>query len=182
MPITVAQTLLFFEANDQMAIPPRTLAQLRNEGIHTVDDLSEFDKDTLKQIADNLRRPGGRVQDPNYVQPDPMPDPPPAVPTVATPPFIFGAKSQKPLQVACELVRFYDTVGRPLTASNVQWNTQMKNFGEQWKALTNRKEDDDPDTPKISKALPVIKWVETFRDHLNRCIGVRNIPLTYVVR
>ena len=58
----------------------------------------------------------------------------------------------------------------------------MKNFGEQWKALTNRKEEDDPDTPKISKALPVIKWVETFRDHLNRCIGVRNIPLTYVVR
>ena len=110
MPITVAQTKLFFEANNQMAILQPTLAQLQNDGITMVDDLAEFDKETLQQIADNLRRPGGRVPDPNYVPPDPMPIPAPVVPTVATPPFIFGAKSQKRLQVACELVRFYDTI------------------------------------------------------------------------
>jgi hypothetical protein len=39
-----------------------------------------------------------------------------------------------------------------------------------------------PETPKISKALPVIKWTEFFRDFLNRVIGVRTIPLCYVVR
>ena len=111
-----------------------------------------------------------------------MPVPAPVVPTVPTPPFIFGVKSQKRLQVVCELVRFYDTIRRLLTAANVQWNMQMKNFGEQWKALKTRKEDDKAETPKISMDLPTIKWVETFRDHLYRCIGVRNIPLTYVVR
>ena len=58
----------------------------------------------------------------------------------------------------------------------------MKNFGEKWKALKTRKEDDKAETPKISKDLTTIKWVETFHDHLCRCTGVRNIPLTYVVR
>ena len=28
----------------------------------------------------------------------------------------------------------------------------------------------------------MIKWIEVFRDHLQRCIGVRNVPLIYVQR
>ena len=39
-----------------------------------------------------------------------------------------------------------------------------------------------PETPKISKALPVIKWTEAFQDFLNRKIGNRNIPLVYITR
>eukprot|EP00957_Ditylum_brightwellii_P136881 10438537-Ditylum_brightwellii.AAC.1 len=37
------------------------------------------------------------------------------------------------------------------------------------------------DTPKISKALPIIKWTESFADFLSKKIGVRNIPLAYVI-
>jgi hypothetical protein len=36
--------------------------------------------------------------------------------------------------------------------------------------------------PKITKALPIIKWTEAFRDYLHRVIGVRIIPLAYVIR
>ena len=88
MAITGAHTTLFFKANEQMAIQLLTLAQLRNEGITMINYLGEFDKDTLQQIADNLRRPGGRVPDPNYVPPNPMPVPAPVVPMVPTSPFI----------------------------------------------------------------------------------------------
>lgn len=45
-----------------------------------------------------------------------------------------------------------------------------------------KKGEDDPDAPAISKELPIIKWVEAFRDHLNRCIGVRHVPLVCVMR
>ena len=182
MTITAAQTKYFFEANDHMAIPRPTLLQLQNEGITSVDDLAKFDKETLQHIVDKMRRPDSIIPDPNYVPPAPMPVPAPIVPTVPTPPFIFGAKSQKRLQVACDLVRFYEMVGRLLTAANMQWNPQMKNFAEQWKALTTRKDEDAPETPKISKALPVIKWVETFRNHLYRCLRVSMIHLAYVTR
>ena len=98
------------------------------------------------------------------------------------PAFTYGAKSQKRLTVACDLVRFYQTVGRDLTAANIQWNQVMSNFEIQWKALKDRKDEDDPDVPKITKALPIIKWTEAFQDFLHRVIGARMIPLAYVVR
>ena len=56
----------------------------------------------------------------------------------------------------------------------------MSNFEIQWKALKERK-DDDPEVPKIIKALPIIKWTEAFQDFLNRVIGARMIPLAYVI-
>ena len=57
-----------------------------------------------------------------------------------------------------------------------------RNFEEQWKALEYRKSKDEPDTPLISKDLPVMHWVEAFKDHLHRCIGSRCVPLAYVIR
>ena len=86
------------------------------------------------------------------------------------------------LEVACNLIRFYDTIGRPLTAANVQWNPIMSRFGEIWKSIVKRKKADEPEVPTISKALPVMRWTEAFRDHLHRCIGSRHIPLAYVIR
>jgi hypothetical protein len=38
-----------------------------------------------------------------------------------------------------------------------------------------------PETPKISRRLPVVKWTEAFNDFLNRVIGSRYIPLAYLV-
>ena len=83
------------------------------------------------------------------------------------------------LTAATKLVRYYAMVGRPLTPANMAWNTVMRNFNEQWKALEERKENENPDVPKITKALPVIKWTEAFTDNLSRAIGVRMIPLAY---
>ena len=58
----------------------------------------------------------------------------------------------------------------------------MSNFEIQWKTLKDRKDEDDPDVPKIANALPIIKWTEAFPNFLNRVIGARMIPLAYVVR
>ena len=120
-----------------------------------------------------MRCPGGHVPDPN-------PGAPPGS-TIPTPPFVFGAKSQNHIAVACDLVKNYTTVGSDLTVANLQWSTVMKNFEIQWTALKERKGDDSPDIPKISKVLPVIKWMEAFQDFLNRKIGNRNIPLAYII-
>jgi hypothetical protein len=112
MVLTHAHTTAFFEAAAQMGIPRATVVQLVNEGISTVDDLSEFDRNSLQQVADNLRRPGGRIPDPTVGAI--------AGATIPTPPFIFGAKSQQRLLVACDIVRYYELTGRPLTAANIQ--------------------------------------------------------------
>ena len=50
-------------------------------------DLAGFDKDSLQQLVDNLRRPGGRVPDPN---------PNAAISAMTpTPVFLFGAESEE---------------------------------------------------------------------------------------
>ena len=103
-----------------MAILHATVIQLQNEGIDTVEDLADFDKDKLTQVADNLRRPGGRI---------PNPDPGAlAEATITTPPFVFGAKYQQRMLAASEMMRFYNTVGRTCTAANTAWNPVIKNF------------------------------------------------------
>jgi hypothetical protein len=118
MVLTAAQTTAFFELPVQMAIAHDTRIQLQQEGINNVVDLADFEKDTLKQVADNLRRPGGRVPDP---------DPGAAAGAmIPTPPFVFGAKSQMRLLAACDLVRYYGTVGREITAANVHWDPVIK--------------------------------------------------------
>ena len=174
MVLTSAQTTASFEHADQMGITHVTVVELQSEGITSVSDLADFNKDSLQQLADNLRCPGGRVPNPN----------PAAQPgsTIPTPPFVFGAKSQRRIAVACDLANYYRTLGRDLTAANLQWNTVMKNFNVQWTTLKEKKGEDSPETPKISKALPVIKWTEVFQDFLNRKIGNRNILLAYIIR
>ena len=39
-----------------MGIPHDTVIQIQNEGISMVDDLADFDKDSLSQLLDNLRK------------------------------------------------------------------------------------------------------------------------------
>jgi hypothetical protein len=174
MVLTAGQTAAFFHEEAQMGIPNETIAQMQAEGITNVQDLADFEKESLQQLADNLRKPGGRIPDPN----------PNAAPgaTIPTPAFVFGAKSQKRLSVATDLIKYYDATGRDYTAANLQWTNVVKNFDIQWKALKVKQREDPPEIPKLSKALPVIKWTEAFRDLLNRVIGVRTIPLCYVIR
>ena len=65
MVLTPAQTTAFFERPDKMGMPHATMVQIQLEGIQSVADLVDFEKDSLQQLADNLRKPGGRIPDPN---------------------------------------------------------------------------------------------------------------------
>ena len=156
-----------------MEIPHATVLQFQLEGISGVNDLADFDKDSLKQLADNLCHPVGCIPDPN----------PAAVAgaTIPMPAFVFGTKLQARLSVACDLVRFYNTVGHDLTAATMHWTHVAKNFEIQWKVLNDCKDDDDPEVPKVTKAIPLIKWTEAFQDFLHCTIGGHIIPLTYAI-
>ena len=109
MVLMAAQTTTFFEDDKQMEIPHTTAIQLQTEGITTVGDLADFENDSLQQLADNLCHPGGRIPDPSTNVA--------AGSTIPTPTFTFGAKYQKRLLVACNLIQYYNTMGRDLTAA-----------------------------------------------------------------
>ena len=45
--LIVAQVMKFYKDSAQMAILHATVIQLQNEGIDTIEDLADFDKDML---------------------------------------------------------------------------------------------------------------------------------------
>ena len=72
------------------------------------------------------------------------------------PAVILGAKSLRQLIVASHAVRYYNTTGRPLTAALMRWNPRLQNFALAWKSLQERKEEERPKTPGISRQLQIL--------------------------
>ena len=82
-----------------------------------------------------------------------------------------------------KIVRYYETVGRELTAAIMKWSETIKVFFQHFKALEDRKKENDiPDVPKITKSLAVTKWSESFQDFLSRVLGMKMISLAYIIR
>ena len=50
MVFTVVENVAFFEDLDQLAMELSTINKLVNEGINDVEDLRDFDEDSLKQM------------------------------------------------------------------------------------------------------------------------------------
>eukprot|EP00957_Ditylum_brightwellii_P108522 8277287-Ditylum_brightwellii.AAC.1 len=50
-----------------MEVTKEMLAQLGLERIKKVEDLALFSKDTWKQVAENLKHPGGQMKNPDKV-------------------------------------------------------------------------------------------------------------------
>jgi hypothetical protein len=182
MVLTAAQTTNFFEHPvNGMAIPHETVVRMATEGITSVSDLAELTKDSFKQMVANFRKPAGMFQPPA------LPAVPPAAPVLPPmeplPPVVFGAISQRRLSAACDLIRFYQMIGRELTVANINWDPVISNFAEQWKPITEAFEKGETgEVPKISKVLPIITWIQAFEDFLAEIIGVRMVPLSYVIR
>ena len=68
MVITAAQNQAFFIDGDQMALNQLTFNRLAGESIQVINDLVDFDEDSLKKVAENLCRPAGQMPDPTAGQ------------------------------------------------------------------------------------------------------------------
>ena len=145
---------------------------LEREGIEEVEDLVDFvELDTIKLVLENMRRPVGTMEDPDDSSSQ-----------IPIPKTTLGAKAVMRLQASAKLVSYYEEVGRGATPGNTTWK-YIKAFKLEDDALKDRaKNDDEPDVPKITKALPILKWTVAFADFLHRVMGVRKIPLAYIIR
>ena len=65
MVLKAVQFTAFFEGASQMAIPHGTKVQLQSEYMIDPSDLVDFTEETMTMISRNLRRPGGKIQDPH---------------------------------------------------------------------------------------------------------------------
>eukprot|EP00957_Ditylum_brightwellii_P101848 7762412-Ditylum_brightwellii.AAC.1 len=102
--------------------------------------------------------------------------------TVPQAPYLFGARMQKRLLKASELMRYYKMVSCHVTVSNTVYNAVIKSFTNQWAELRDQKQQMQPVVPKITGEFPITEWMDVFDDFFYRKICVRTIPFSYVTR
>ena len=84
--------------------------------------------------------------------------------------------------MALDLAKYYEKIDRDLTPSNMVWKV-LKNFEIQHLAMKEKKDKAPPDAPnKYQKQMGIPKWMESFKIHVRAIIGVRDVPLLYVIR
>lgn len=157
MVLTVAQINAFFTEPAQMDVPAATLLHINGEGIREPEDLVNFTDEEIDTVERSCRRPPGGVA------------------------LQFGAQSGKRLKMAAKLVRFYELIGRPITAANIQWDPHMRAFKVAIDNLEAMKKLPMPDVPTLT-GTTVMKWTRTFIANLEQCVGPRMVPLSYVIR
>ena len=69
---------------------------------------------------------------------------------------------------------------RTLSTSCIHYN--VLNHFELQIFFNDRKDEGEPDNPKISRTLKVTQWSESFIDFTHRMIGVQGAPLVYLIR
>lgn len=171
MVLTNAQITAFFTDAGQMNLPPRTRVFLQSEGITSPEDLAEFTtKEAWEQVLENCKRPPQ------------IPDPANATLMINDQPYRMPAKSLMRLKVAAVAIKFYQDTSRPLAAGMLTWSTRLVSFQQQWAAILDLKKSDGQELPKITKSVPIAKWIEAYETFSEQAIGVRNAPLKYVIR
>eukprot|EP00957_Ditylum_brightwellii_P046555 3532583-Ditylum_brightwellii.AAC.1 len=94
------------------------------------------------------------MKNPDKVQGDGNPS------AISQTPYPFGVRTQKRLQEASELTRYYIKVGCRLTVANTAYATMIWFFSNQWDGLKGRKRQAQPVVPKITAELPIMRWVD----------------------
>ena len=183
MVFTEANNKNFFTNGPQMGLTVEQRRRLASEGLGSVDDFVDFKEDQIEQAIKNLKT---------------------AIPAVATipqlldsnnnvivaavqgipgiPPCLIPAKSILRLKFAAIAYHYYVDTGRTPTPANMNYTQVLRAFYDEYEAIVKMSKSESPSVPHVSKNNTVIRWVESFKDHLSRVFGVRNCPLTYLIR
>ena len=183
MAFNAATTTAFFTNAPQMGLTNEARIRLAVEGLATVDDFADFDAKSLETAVDNLRtyiRPIPAIPEVLDANNNVIQAAVPAVPGLR--PCIITARQLTRLKVAAIAYAYYADIGRTLTPANMNYTNVLRNFYIEYEALIKLTKEDSPDVPILSKNLTPIKWIESFKDYLGRSFGVRNAPLSHVIR
>ena len=151
--------------------------RLAGEGLVTVHDFEDFNEKQLDLAMKNLRTsipavPPTHDANGNVIAP--------GVPGIN--PCLIPARQIMRLKVASVAFAYYTEIGRIATPVNMNYTNVLKAFFTEWEALKKLAEEDAPEVPTLSSKNMPIKWIESFKDAMSRTFGVRNAPLTYVLR
>lgn len=130
--------------------------QMMASGFSSFAELQQLDTEDIKNLCRQLRK-----DDVNPV------------------PVSFVA--EKKLKSAVYAASLYDLVGRPLTRPLFNAN-RLRAFDSYEQVIDRIKDIDKPVTPVVSKKLTIDKALDSLPNVLRGILGVRKVPLSYVIR
>ena len=169
---TTADTRTWIQALQPVSVDVANA--LIEQGIE-LDQLDTFEPNDINVMCSAARKPGGTINDPTalvnvYGGP---------VRQVQNPGVTVPAILQLKLKVAVTAAQFYNDVGRPVTPLIMNWTRIMK-FRAYNRAIEEW--EDAESLPVYSSDSDTIKFLELVREHLRSKLGIRKIPLSYVIR
>ena len=142
---------------------------IARQGLESLQTLSEISSSDIKAICDTARRPGGSITVGQGADARTLPNPGYAIPGLL----------QAKLELGVHAAKYYACVGRPIRQTNMAWG-YLRHFRDLLTINANWR--DPKPLPTIGRSMPIMKLLELIRGHLRRVLGVRKIPLAYVVR
>ena len=140
-----------------------------DEGISSMDDFADFDKEDMVTLCTSVRKPGGTI-----------PDPANATRTIANPGHSIPSMCESRLILAAYGASLYTLINRlPITANSLSRN-RLKQFKLHRDMVENHTSPED--LPEISKNFGIMKFLDQFPAFLREVNGVQGVPLSYVIR
>ena len=159
---------------DVIGIPdPRERREaVQEQGLGVLTDFLEFDKEAIEVLCSSVRKPGGTIPNPdigNLGAPAAIPNPGYSIPAIC----------EKRLIAASYTAKLYDMIGRAITSDTMS-RERIKKF-ETHRILMEDHEDPEK-LQVVSKSFGIIRAMDMVPSHLRDRLGVRKIPLSYVIR
>ena len=155
-----------------IADPVQRREVIQAEGLNTVSDFADFDKEDIETLCSSVRKPGGVIPNPNAGvagQPATIPNPGHSIPAIC----------EKRLILAAFTARIYKSIGRPINQTTLN-RGRLKQF-EAHRLLIE--EHDDPEKlPVVSKTMGIVKAMDMVPSNLQERLGITKVALSYVIR
>ena len=125
-------------------------------GLTGFDVLPDYDKEDVNSLCRSLRKD-------------------------ATSPMVIGPIVEKRLIIACDLASQYLLPNRDINQDTLN-KARLRHFGKYSDVMDVLKKKDRPEPEKVGAKYTVTKFMEDFPTYLKSQIGVRGVPLIYVIR
>ena len=141
---------------------------VQDEGLVVIDDFLEFDEEGIKALCSSVRKPGGTIDD--------LANPGTLIPNLG---YSISAIAERRMKQATYVARIYNMINRVIDLNTMSRN-RLRLYDDYRRML---EEHEDPERlPEVSKSFGIVKAMDLLPGHLRERLGVRKIPLSYVIR
>lgn len=154
---------------EQMKFRTQTKANaVMAEGLDAYNAFLDFTKEDIKTLCNSIRKPGGMIPGDGDDAAD-----------VVNNGLHVPAIAETRLAWAAYAAKYYHMVDRPINSNTMSWN-----YIQYFSSLKEERDNHTaPETmQKLSSKISIMKWINLFEEHLSSVLGVRKVPLQYIIR